>query len=63
MKQEIMMWAVINNVTQEVVISKNDRPHIYSTRGDARFFCGHEKHYGNTAARVRRVKVTIEEAE
>jgi hypothetical protein len=63
MKQELIMWAVIDSVAQEVVISKAGRPHFYSRRSDARFFCGYEKYYGNTAARVRRVKVTIEEAE
>jgi hypothetical protein len=62
MKQEIMMWAVINNVTQEVVARCGD-PSIHNTRDDARWFCNEEKLLGNTAARVRRVKVTIEEAE
>lgn len=62
MKQEIIMWAVINNVTQEVVKSSGD-PLLRIRRSDARFFCGHEKYKGNTAARVRRVKVTVEDAE
>lgn len=63
MKQEIMMWAVINSVTQEVVKSSADKPLLHIRRSDARFFCGHEKYKGNTAARVRRVKVTVEDAE
>lgn len=63
MKQEIMMWAVINNVTQEVAIYAHDKLSLHQRREDARFHCGHEKYHGNTAARVRKVKVTVEDAE
>jgi hypothetical protein len=63
MKQELIMWALINNVTQRVVIAKAGCPRFYLTRAEARFYCDEEKHHGNRNARVRKVKVTIEEAE
>ena len=63
MKQEIMMWAVINNVTQEVASDSWGAPSLFDNRRYARIDCASEKETGNTAARVRRVKVTIEEAE
>jgi hypothetical protein len=63
MKQELMMWAVINNVTQKLIINHDKSPEIHGTRGYARFSCDYEKRHGNSNARVRKVKVTIEEAE
>ena len=63
MKQELILWAVINNVTQKVIINCDKTPEIYCIRDDARFSCGYEKHHGNRNVRVRKVKVTIEETE
>jgi hypothetical protein len=63
MKQELIMWAVINNVTQKVLVDAG-YPILYPTRDEARNRVKTEKYYfGNTNARVRKVKVTIEEAE
>ena len=62
MKQEIMMWAVINNVTQEVATVGKNELSIHHTRRAARHWLCFAQDRDNTAARVRRVKVTIEEA-
>ena len=64
MKQEIMMWAVINNVTQEVFPTNSEGELcMFNSRRFTRKWAVFLKSEGNTAARVRRVKVTIEEAE
>jgi hypothetical protein len=66
MKQELTRWAVINNVTQELLRATRDDswPILYPTREHARHRVCWEKTYrDNTNARVRKVKVTIEEAE
>jgi hypothetical protein len=63
MKQELIMWAVINNVTQKVYLAGVSQPALYNKRSDARYWMGHKKYYGFPEARVRKVKVTIEEAE
>jgi hypothetical protein len=64
MKQGLIMWAVINNVTQKVLVDEPDYPVLYPIRNEARNRVRMEKYYrDNTNARVRKVKVTIEEAE
>jgi hypothetical protein len=62
MKQEIMMWAVVNNVRQEVCLTDRGEPSIHRVRQQARWWLERNRGRGNTAARVRRVKVTIEGA-
>ena len=63
MKQEIMMWAVIDSVAQKVLKRPSGGMAVHARRDDARFLCGYEKRRGNTAARVHRVKVTVEGVE
>jgi len=65
MKQELTMWAVIDNVNQQVITLGDSDPCllISNTRKYARVWYGHVKRHGNKTARVRKVKVTIEEAE
>lgn len=62
MKQVIELWAVIDSVTQEVCKTSRGVILLHAKKSDARFFCRHEKDKGNTAARVRRVKVTVQDA-
>ena len=58
------MWAVINNVTQKVIMNLPNCPVLYPTEDEARNRVLRQKQYkGNTSSRVRKVKVTIEEAE
>ena len=63
MKQELIMWAVINKVTQRIYLAGGSQPALYNKRSEARYWMGHKKYYGSPEARVRKVKVTIEEVE
>jgi hypothetical protein len=63
MKQEIMMWAVINKVTQKLTTINYMEPSLHMTRSDARDWMAYQKASGHPAARVRRVKVTVETVE
>jgi len=60
-KEVIELWAVIDNVTQEVRRYADGEPAIFPTREGARVFHVRDKNSGRTSSRVRRVKVTIQD--
>jgi len=63
MKEELTMWVMIDTVTQEVYLASGSQLSLYNRRSNARFWAGHKKYYGWPEARVRKVKVTIEDVE